>query len=60
MKDMISAYKILVGKPELKRPLGRPRCRWKVTLVEWILEKYGRKLWTGCIWLIVETSGGLL
>jgi hypothetical protein len=21
-------YRILVGKPEGKRPLGRPRCRW--------------------------------
>jgi hypothetical protein len=23
-----TAYTILVGKPEGKRPLGRPRCRW--------------------------------
>jgi hypothetical protein len=23
------AYKVLVGKPEGKRPLGRPRCRWE-------------------------------
>jgi hypothetical protein len=23
-----SAYNILVGKPEGKGPLGRPRCRW--------------------------------
>jgi hypothetical protein len=23
-----NAYKILVGKPEGKRPLGRPRRRW--------------------------------
>jgi hypothetical protein len=22
-------YRVLVGKPERKRPLGRPRCRWK-------------------------------
>jgi hypothetical protein len=22
-------YKVLVGKPEVKRPLGRPRCRWE-------------------------------
>jgi hypothetical protein len=22
-------YKVLVGKPEVKRPLGRPRRRWK-------------------------------
>jgi hypothetical protein len=24
-----NAYRILVGKPEQKRPLGRPRGRWK-------------------------------
>jgi hypothetical protein len=24
-----NAYRILAGKPEGKRPLGRPRCRWK-------------------------------
>jgi hypothetical protein len=24
-----NAYKILVGKPERKRPLGRPRRRWE-------------------------------
>jgi hypothetical protein len=23
------AYRILVGRPEVRRPLGRPRCRWK-------------------------------
>jgi hypothetical protein len=23
-----NAYRILVGKPQGKRPLGRPRCRW--------------------------------
>ena len=21
--------RVLVGKPEVKRPLGRPRCRWE-------------------------------
>ena len=24
-----NAYKVLVEKPESKRPLGRPRCRWE-------------------------------
>jgi hypothetical protein len=24
-----NVYRILVGKPEGKRPLGRPRCRWE-------------------------------
>jgi hypothetical protein len=29
MGAMRNAYKILVGKPEGKRPLGRPRHRWE-------------------------------
>jgi hypothetical protein len=24
-----NAYGLLVGKPEEKRPLGRPKCRWE-------------------------------
>jgi hypothetical protein len=28
MRAKRNAYKILVGKPEEKRPLGRPRPRW--------------------------------
>jgi hypothetical protein len=28
MGETRNAYMILVGKPEGKRPLGRPRCRW--------------------------------
>jgi hypothetical protein len=38
-----NAYRILVGKPEGKRQLGRPRCRWRIIL-EWILE---RMVWYG-------------
>jgi hypothetical protein len=29
MGEMIGVYRVLVGKPERKRPLGRPRFRWK-------------------------------
>jgi hypothetical protein len=28
MREKKNAYGILVGKPEGKRPLGRPRRRW--------------------------------
>jgi hypothetical protein len=28
-----NAYRILVGKPEEKRPPGRPRCRWVDNIV---------------------------
>jgi hypothetical protein len=29
MGGMRNVYKILAGKPEGKRPLGRPICRWE-------------------------------
>jgi hypothetical protein len=29
MREMRNAYGILVGKPEVKRPLGRPTLRWE-------------------------------
>jgi len=29
MRERRSAYRILVGKPEGKKPLGRPRRRWE-------------------------------
>ena len=29
MEQSRNAYRVLVGKPEGKRPLGRPRRRWK-------------------------------
>jgi predicted small integral membrane protein len=36
-----NVYRLLVGKPEGKRPLGRPRCRWvdriKIDLLEIVL-----------------------
>jgi hypothetical protein len=35
MGEKRNAYKLLVGKPEGKRPLGRPRRRW-VEILRWI------------------------
>jgi hypothetical protein len=32
MGKMMMAYRLLVGKPEGKRPLEKPRCRWWITL----------------------------
>jgi hypothetical protein len=29
MGEVRGAYNILVGKPERRRPLRRPRCRWE-------------------------------
>jgi hypothetical protein len=56
---MGNAYKILVGKGEGKRQLGKPRRRCE-TILEWILEKCDGKLWTECIWLRLRTSSGLV
>jgi hypothetical protein len=38
MGEKNNAYRILVGKPEGKRPLGRPRHGW-VDILKWILER---------------------
>ena len=32
MEEGRGVYKVLVGKPEGKRPLGRPRRRWEDTI----------------------------
>jgi hypothetical protein len=29
MGEVRGAFNILVGRPEGRRPLGRPRCRWE-------------------------------
>jgi hypothetical protein len=35
------AYRVLVGKPEGKRQLGRPKRRWK-TVLKWIFRTWDR------------------
>jgi hypothetical protein len=56
MGKWTNAYRILMGKPEGKRPLGRPRRRWVVN-IKMDLREMG---WDGSIWLRTGTSGGLL
>jgi hypothetical protein len=34
MEEKTNVYRISVGKPEGKRPLGRPRCRWLDLFIE--------------------------
>jgi hypothetical protein len=55
-----NAYRILVGKPEGKRLLGRPRRRW-VDNIKMDLREIGwdGMVWIGLIWLRIGTSGGL-
>jgi len=49
-------YRVLVGKPKGKRPLGRPRRRWennvKMDLQELVV-------WAGSSWLRTGTGDGL-
>jgi hypothetical protein len=52
---MRNAWNILVGKPEGEDQDGDGRI-----ILEWILGKYGGKVWTGCSWLRIGTSDGLL
>jgi hypothetical protein len=55
----MNAYRILVGKLEGKRPLGRPRRRW-VAILKLILERHDGVVWIGSIWLRIGTTGGFL
>jgi hypothetical protein len=59
LKFVLHAYKILVGMPEGKRPLGRPRRRWQDN-VKMYLKETGFGVWIGIIWLRIGTGGGLL
>jgi hypothetical protein len=54
-----NAYGIWVGKPERKRPLGRPRHRW-MDNIKINLREIGWDVWTGSIWLRIGTCGGPL
>jgi len=56
MGERRGVYRVLVGKPEGKRPLGRPRCRWEDN-IKMDLQEVGVGLWTGSGWLRIETGG---
>jgi hypothetical protein len=59
MEEKRNAYSLLVGRPEAKSPLGRPRRRWiyniKMNLVE-----TGLVNWTGLAGLRIGTGVELL
>jgi hypothetical protein len=52
-------YKVLVGKPEGKRPLGRPRCRWEDG-IRMDHREIGLGVWIGFDCLRTGTGDGLL
>jgi hypothetical protein len=56
----LNVYRRLVGKPEGKRPLGRPRCRWMdntkmdlleigLNIVDWIGLAQDRYSWRALV-----------
>jgi hypothetical protein len=59
MGERRGAYRALVGKPEGRRPLGRPMRRWEDNIkMDLSIGWMGK--WTRSIWLRIGTGGGLL
>jgi hypothetical protein len=54
MGEKRNAYRILVGKPDGKKPLRRSWHRWMDNI------KMDRMVWIGLIWLRIGTIGRLL
>jgi hypothetical protein len=60
MGEVRGAYNMLVGRPEGRRPLGRPRCRWEDNIkmdlretgfedVDWINLAQDRDRWQALV-----------
>jgi hypothetical protein len=58
-------YMVLVGKPEGKRPLGRPRHRWEDNIkmdlqavgcggIDWIDLAYNRDRWRALVYAVMN------
>ena len=57
MGDRRGVFRVVVGKPEGKRPLRRPRLRWEDN-IKMDLQEVGCGVWTGSSWLRIGTGGG--
>jgi hypothetical protein len=60
MGEWRNTYRVLMEKPEGKRPCERPRRRWedgiKMDLGDWL----GGGVWSGFTWLRIGVAGELL
>ena len=54
MGEERGVYRVLVGKPLGKKPLGRPRCRWVDNIS---MDLWDVGIWTGLGWPKIETVG---
>jgi hypothetical protein len=65
MEEERKVYKVLVGKPEGKRPLGRPRRRWEDEIrmhiteiglgcVDWIQLAQDRDRWQAVVSAVIN------
>jgi hypothetical protein len=59
MRKKKDTYNVLVGKPEEKRKLGRPKHRWEYN-IKMCPEETGQRAWTRLMWFRIRTGGGLL
>ena len=59
MGEERGVYGVLVGKPEGKRPLGKPRRRW-LDNIGMDLQELEVGLWTELGWTLIGICGGLL
>jgi len=53
-------YRVLMGTPEGKRPLGRPRRRWEDNIKIDLQELGCGGVWTGASWFRIGTGGRYL
>jgi hypothetical protein len=65
MGEVRGAYNILVGRPEGRRPLGRPRLRWEDNIkmdlreigfgyVDWIHLAWDRNRWRALVNMVMN------